>query len=245
MKSLLRAAFFVLASLLATHAYAAACATGSVASFANSTCTIGDLLFGFGTPSIRDDSHEADVSLSTLTLTPNVGIGTEGFTITGVFTETDGEGELDWAGVSFASLSFQREVIGVTATTISTVQGAGTLIPFAEFNETDLFNGSNGAFAQPGIGNCGGFASCSADFRLGDVTTATGNLAALGGIAGGGGSVSSDATEFIVREVPPVAPVPEPSEWGLIISGLVLVAGITKRKSGRGVDQSRAPQSYA
>ncbi len=209
-----------------------ACATGSVEATQNSSCTIGDLLFTFGNAQIRDDSGLSHVTLASLTFTPLTD-GT-GFTVSGLFTETNGEGELDWFGIDASTLNGQPTIVGVTASIRAVATpGSGYAKAFAEFGVGDPNDPNNYAYAQPGNSTgCENRLTCTGSFASPvSVAAGGGGDVLLGGDAYNGGSVTSRSTTFIVNEA---APVPEPAKAMLLLFGSAIVFGKTRFRRRRG-----------
>ena len=218
MKSFLRATALVLSSVLASQANAAMCTAGTVASTQNTSCTIGDMMFTFGQASVHDHFHVSLDTLGDFKFTPFT--DAVGFSITGSLTNTAGatdpifnSQELEWAGVSFATLSGAKTVVGLTVADVATNNGMGTARPYAEFVEFDLGDSSNYVFVQPmaSPAECPGL-TCTRAFATGPVsaTASNGRVTALASAVNLGGSVTATETDFYVNEQTLPA-VPEPA----------------------------------
>jgi hypothetical protein len=230
-----------LASTPSASATILQCASGAVSTLAGTTCSIGNLDYTFGAASIRNDGGIVGLTTASIFLTVNP--VNNGFTLSGIISETNATGthedELDWSD-TFSTIDTQSSITGVTAGVTGTIAGAG-LTAFVEDNQVAANNGSNTAISQPGLGNG---ASCGVGFGVSGNCTKLFNVAAVsatgsngtniiyGIIAVSGGSASITSAEYFVTGVPAgSAGTPEPATAGLLMLGLGLM--VAQRRSRR------------
>lgn len=219
--------FIVLATASVTLADSVACQPGTVATLANTSCSIGDKEFIFGTASIRDDSGSG-LTTADITFTPDASNPNgPGFILSGFITATSSttvEDELDWLNIQILTLSGQPLIRDLSATVDGNAQPGGSTV-FAEFNACETGSSTNCVFAEPGIkgGVCTtGPCTDHGDFSPSLAMTDTNSFVAYG-IAVGNGNPTATATargaSFFVSEAP--SAVPEPSSIILLATGLL------------------------
>ncbi len=215
------------------------CQTGTVADYQNTSCTIGNLTFTFGSANTFDFSGLLGLTPSYFTMTPDdTNPNAPGFILSGAVTEASsdiqGGGGLDW---TFQLQSLGGPLItGLRATVTGTSTGLSFNTIYALFDACDANNSLDCAAADPGSPfeqTCAG-PSCTAhsDFpspvASTDLATSLLRYSAIGGGSPGFSSTITSASYYVVE----AAPVPEPSSVVFLGAALFGIAagGILKHR---------------
>jgi hypothetical protein len=206
------------------------CVTGNVSSIANTSCTIGNLLFSFG--------GFTNTANSTIIFSPDTSnpLG-PGFTLSGdISVPANPQGLPDSAsfgiGVQISSLNGQSTIAGFNTTVNGFMGppgalGSGSL--FAAFGTNQY--GVADAQAYAGFNeDCFG-PSCSATAYYYSPQSVTPDIPAAYGINDNGRAGTATSASFYVLEVPEIDPSRAMTPFVLIVGAMIIIRG-RRKKSG-------------
>jgi hypothetical protein len=226
----------------------APCEAGNLATIANTSCTIGDIIYNFGTPEFpQAQLNPSAVTFSPILSAPDNPFTNINLTIFGPFSLTDSGpgtgvpilavnlpvtiatvdgqrtiiGAAASAGVLF-SVGTNADFIGLTAEFLLCDSNDNCITPFFDKSTTATMNDTFDTFPISTQ-----FLSDPVSSLLGGNSEASLSLI----VAKGTASVTELDAEFgVLRSPAPVSPIPEPSSLMLITTGLLGVLGTAGMK---------------
>jgi hypothetical protein len=235
----------ILAGVAAPAAFAdsIACVQGTVTSIANMSCTIGGLLYTFGSAAIQNPDNLLNLTTDSFLFTPDA--AENGFVLSGTIAGTTGTGGRDGLdlGARYSTLDGVAWTTGITTGfTGSTVGGNGNGTAFTQFFQYDASNSDNFLITDPGLANdstscnigagSSGTFSCTRTYPKGMVAATTALAGLTYGIIDDVGSSTISSADFFVTGTEPPSIVPEPGVGTLAVAGLgLMVVGRFRRRT--------------
>ena len=217
------------------------CVQGTVTSIANTSCTIGGLLYTFGNAAIENPDDLPDLTTDSILFTPDP--AENGFVLSGVISGIDGTGGRDGLdlGAAYSTVDGSAWTTGITTGfTGATAGGNGNGTAFTQFFQYDANNPSNFLITDPGLANDGtscnigagstGTFSCTRTYPDGMVSGTTALSGLTYGIIDDVGTSTISSADFFVTGTEPPSTVPEPGMGTLAVAGLgLMVVGRIRR----------------
>ncbi len=219
------------------------CVSSSVTAVANTSCSIGGILYTFGNAAIQNPDGITDLSTDNILFIPDV--ARSGFVLSGTISGTNGTGGRDGLdlAVRYSTLDGEGWTTGITTGfTGSTSGGNGNSTAFTQFFQYDAANSDNFLVSDPGLADdatsCGiaagssGTFSCTRDYPAGMVSSTTALSGLTYGIVDDSGTSTISSADFFVTGTEPPSNVPEPSGKILVAAGVGLMAvGFFRRRT--------------